>query len=143
MSWTSDVRDELKALDTSKKSLRNFGLTVGIIFILIAVWFFFRHKHPVLVYVLGALGALLALGGAAVPAGLLKVYRAWMGFAFAMGWVVSRVILSLMFFLIIFPIGLAARLMGKEFIDLDMRKKKDTYWIKKADTSKINYEKMG
>lgn len=46
MSWISDVRSELKGLDTSKKSLRSFGLLVGLIFMAIAVLFYLRHSTP-------------------------------------------------------------------------------------------------
>ncbi len=141
MSWISDVRSELKGLDTSKKSLRSFGLLVGLILMAIAVLFYLRHKHPMVAYVCGPIGVFLAAGGALFPGALQGIYRAWMGFAFALGWVVSRVLLTLLFYLVVTPTGLIAKLFGKEFMDIDMKKKKESYWIKKKDSA-VNYEKM-
>jgi hypothetical protein len=38
--------------------------------------------------------------------------------------------------------GILARLFGKEFMDLNMKKKKDSYWIKKGGTQAPHYDKM-
>lgn len=140
MSWINDVRCELRALDTSVKSLRKFGLTVGIVFLLIAIWFYVRSMHSVLVYICGPLGFLLVLGGGVAPGVLKAVYQGWMCFAFVIGWVVSRIILSLLFFIVLFPLGLIARVCGKEFIDKNMNKMRGSYWVKK--TGSIKYDKM-
>jgi len=141
MSWISDVRSELKGLDTSRKSLRNFGLLVGCILIAIAVLFYLRGKHPMAAYICGPIGLFLIAGGALFPGGLRGIYRPWMGFAFALGWIVSRVLLSMLFYLVVTPTGLVARLSGKEFLDINMKRKKESYWIKKKDSA-IQYEKM-
>ncbi len=142
MSWISDVRLELKALDTSRKSLRNFGLLIGAIFILLAVWFYIRAKHTLQIYGFGGVGLVLFISGTVMPAILRAPYRVWMGFAFGMGWIVSRVILTVLFFLVLFPMGILARLFGKEFMDLNMKKKKDSYWIKNGGTQAPHYDKM-
>ena len=44
MSWIKDVKEELKALDISKKSLRNFGLLVGGIFLLLGFWIYYSSQ---------------------------------------------------------------------------------------------------
>jgi len=142
MSWISDVRDELKRLDTSRKSLRGFGIWIGIIFMVIAACIYKWGNHPVLSYYFAPIGLVLFLSGAVVPMILRIPYRVWMGFAFAMGWIVSRVLLTVLFFIVLFPTGLFARLFGKEFLDLNMKKKKDSYWIKKSGAHAPRYDKM-
>ena len=71
-----------------------------------------------------------------------KVYAVWMGIAFALGWVVSRAILILLFYFIITPIGMVARLFGKKFIDITFSHASESYWISRGNSKKINYEKM-
>ena len=44
MSWIKDVKEEIKALEISKKSLRNFGLLVGGIFFLLGLWIYYRLR---------------------------------------------------------------------------------------------------
>jgi len=141
MSWIKDIVHELGELDLSRKSLRKFGITVGgilLLFGLILIWR--NHWQSARGYFI-AFGIFLLLVGLTSPQRLVYIYKAWMGFAFALGWVVSRFILIILFVLILTPIGLIARLFGKEFLDLKFKDGKESYWIPK-EKRKINYEKM-
>ena len=91
---------------------RNFGLVVGGVFAALGGWWLYRGKFPSLApYVLG-LGALLVLFGLAYPRALVIPNRLWMGLAAAMSFVMTRVILAIIFFLMVVPIGLLRKLMG-------------------------------
>ena len=59
---------------------------------------------------------------------LKPIYLIWMTFATILGWLMTRVILSLIFYLILTPIGLIRRLFGKQFIELRWNKTDSTYW---------------
>lgn len=142
MSWISDVRVELKELDTSPGSLRKFGLLVGGIFVVLAIFLFWRGHSPVFTYVFGVIGAILLLAGAFCPRGLRPVYKVWMGMALAMGWLVSRVLLVLLFYIIMTTIGLIGRLFRKEFLDVRFKDGRDSYWLKRDTGKRVNYEKM-
>lgn len=54
-----------------------------------------------------------------------------MRFAQALGWVNTRIILSLVYFLIFTPIALFFRLIGKDPMDRSFEKR-DSYWIKRV-----------
>jgi len=56
--------------------------------------------------------------------------------------VVSRVLLAIVFFLVITPIGFIANLFGNEFMDIKKKTVRDTYWMRRNKNKKINYEKM-
>jgi len=142
MSWISDVKVELKELDTSPKSLRKFGLLIGSIFLALAIFLLWRGHSPVFTYVFGVIGAILFLMGAFCPKGLKPVHKVWMGMALAMGWVVSRVLLVLLFYIIMTTVGIIARLFRKEFLDVKFRDGRESYWLKRAVDKKVNYEKM-
>ncbi len=141
MSWISDVRYELERLEVSSKKLRRFGLVVGGVFFALALWFFFRKHAQTPAFVIGAAGLLLAVGGGFAPLRLGRIYRVWMGLAFAIGWIVSRVLLTVVFFLVLTPIGFIARLAGEDFLDIRRSSGRDSCWVRRSET-KIDYEKM-
>lgn len=142
MSWIEDVRSELKDLDVSQKSLRKFAFLVGIIVLVISFWLSLRYFSPFIYYFLGIIGILLIVMGVFFSPRVKGIYKLWMGMAFAIGWLVSRILLMAIFYLVIMPVGLLARILGKEFLDKKMRIRKDSYWVKRDIGRKANYEKM-
>ena len=141
MSWIKDVKEELKALDISKKSLRNFGLLVGGIFFLLGLWIYYRSQSP-LGIVFFAIGTLLLLFGLVSPNSLSQVFKIWMGLAFALGWLMSRVLLTILFYFVITPIGFVAKVVGKDFLDINYKMKRESYWIIRPIDKKVDYTKM-
>ncbi|HVO76333.1 MAG TPA: SxtJ family membrane protein [Ignavibacteriaceae bacterium] len=149
MSWISDVKSEIKALDLSKKKLRNFGLMVGGVFLLIAGWIHFKQiqklpgtENYLFVYLFSLIGGVLFILGLISPGILKSVYRIWMGLAFAMGWIVSPILIMILYYIVVTPLGIAAKLFRKEFLDLKFRDNKDSYWVIKSVDSKNDYKKM-
>jgi len=142
MSWISDVRSQLGALDTSPKSLRKFAHTVGIVFLLLGGYAWWKHPFGTLGGVLGVAGILLNIVGLVLPSALRSVYRVWMGTAFAIGWLVSHSILIGFYYGVLTPIAVILRLTGKRFLDVDFRKKQSTYWIPRDTSRTVDYEKM-
>lgn len=140
MSWIKDVNDELKALEISKKALRKFGLLVGGVFLLIGFWIYYSSQSVVGIIFL-SIGALLFIFGIFLPNSLSGVYKIWMGLAFALGWIMSRVLLIILFYGVLTTISFIARIFRKKFMDLKFKDGKDSYWIKKPDT-RIDYSKM-
>ena len=137
-----NIRDDLKQLKTGDRDLRKFGLLVGSVFAVFGVIVLLRHKahYPFFLWPGGA----LVLLGVIVPRALKYVYLAWMSVAFVLGFVISHLILVLFFFLVITPIGLLARLFGKDFLSLKLDRQAASYWIprdKKAKTP-AEYEKQ-
>jgi hypothetical protein len=48
--------------------------------------------------------------------------------ALILGWIISNIIITFVFFLAVFPISLIAKLFGKKFLELDFQKDSKTYW---------------
>jgi len=61
----------------------------------------------------------------------VAIFRLWMKLAEAMGWVMTRVILSLFYFSILTPVGWARRMMGHPTLDTAWRDGKASYWVEK------------
>ncbi|MCX7876199.1 MAG: SxtJ family membrane protein [Melioribacteraceae bacterium] len=140
MSWINDVKNEIKNLDVSKKSLRKFGVTIGLIFLIVAIFFHWKNNFQYFQLIFYVIGFALVVSGIFFPDGLKNIYKIWMGFAFALGWFVSRLILIILFYFILTPIGIIAKLFGKEFLDLKFIDEKPTFWIMKKN--KTDYEKL-
>ena len=93
---------------------RSFGLTVGGVLIALGAWWVYRDKFAPAASALLAGGAALSLLGAAAPALLVHPYRWWMALAEKMSWVMTRVILAIVYYIIVMPIGIARRLTGAD-----------------------------
>src|SRR5262249_34985758 len=94
------------------RELRRFGLTVGGMFLLLGLASRWRgHSVPPLV--LGTVGVLLVLPGLLAPRLLAPVERGWMRFAAVMGHVNTRIILTVLYYLGITPVGIVRRWMGR------------------------------
>lgn len=136
------ILDEIKQLKTGTRELRKFGLLVGGVLAVLGLLMWVRGK-PHFPWLLAPGVALLALG-LILPRSLKYVYLAWMSLAILLGFVVSNVLLTLLFLLVITPIGLMARLCRKDFLRLQIRPEASTYWLPRdhAAQPKSNYERQ-
>ncbi|NIR51219.1 hypothetical protein GWO43_21650 [candidate division KSB1 bacterium] len=144
MSLISDVSSELKNLKSDKKTLRKFGFTIAAALGVIGLLVFFVGSHSQRAFWLWGAGALFLVFGELLPASLKYIHIVWMGLAFVLGWIVSRLILSVLFYLVITPIGLIMRLFGKDPLDREIDRDAVTYW-KKRESQEIKperYEKL-
>ena len=60
-----------------------------------------------------------------------KIYDYWMLFAKALGWVNTRILLSLMYFVIFTPFRIISIVIGKDFLDRKIEKDRESYWQKR------------
>jgi hypothetical protein len=114
---------------SEKRELLEFGLTVGIAFGVLAALLFWRQR-PHYIYLV-PVSALFVLLGVIVPGLLRPVKKGWMTVAAGMGWVMTRVILAVLFFGIFTPLRFFAGLAGKRFLGLDIDRSAESYWIRR------------
>jgi hypothetical protein len=127
------ISDELKQLKTGPRDLRKFGLLVGGVFALLAVWCWWRGK-PFSAYLLIPALPLITLG-AVWPAGLRWIYIGWMSVALLLGLVVSTVLLTIFFYIVVTPVGLFARAIGKDFLSRRFEPESKSYWIRRNNSA--------
>lgn len=136
------IYEELKNIKESKKDLRKFGVTVGLVLIIIAFLLYWKQNEIYLYF--GWIGLSLTFAGLAVPNLLKPINKIWMTFAILMGWVMTRVILIILFFVILTPIGILSKIFRKDFLKLKKDELKESYWEvrEKTKLSPEDYEKQ-
>lgn len=96
----------------AREELRRFGLVVGTAFLAMGIWWLYRERFVLAAGGLALLGAALVGLGALAPDLLLRPYRSWMAMASVLSFVMTRVILAIVFFLAVTPIGIIMRIAG-------------------------------
>src|SRR5436190_1502393 len=114
----------------SRAELRRFGLTVGGVFLLLALASWWR-AHVLPPRVLAALGLLLVGPGLVAPAALGPVRRVWLRAATLLGEVNSRVLLTVLFYLVIAPVGFVLRHLVRDPLDRSLADGKASNWVKR------------
>lgn len=95
-----------------RKQLRSFGFLVGGVFGGIGLWpLIFGEPYRLWAVVVAAV---LLLPAVVWPPVLAPLFKGWMFIGHVLGWINTRIILGLVFYLLVTPIGLVMRLMGKD-----------------------------
>src|SRR5687767_4359456 len=87
-----NLKDEFKELPLGARDLRRFGLLVGGVFALLALWFWYRERQYWSWFLIPAVPLLLL--GTVYPKSLRVVYLGWMSLALVLGLVVSTILLD-------------------------------------------------
>jgi len=124
------------------KGLRKFGLTTGAIIVVLFVaffpWVFDAPGMPTWPWVVAGLLWVPAL---LMPSALRPVYTTWMKIGHGLGWVNTRIILGVLFYVIVLPMGLVMRLLGKDPMARKRDKSATSYRIKSVSEPRDRLEK--
>ena len=110
-------------------SNRSFGLTFAIVFTILALWPLVRGRSMrgwALI-----LAAAFFLAALALPRVLTPLSRLWLRFGLFLHACISPIILGLVFFTTVTPIGLLRRLLGQDALQLRFDRDAVTYWIER------------
>lgn len=129
-------------MTSSAAKERKSALTVGIVLIALAAWSAYRGRDAAS-WICAALGVALVVAGLFVPAAARVFHAVWMRLAHALGWVNSRILLALLFYLVITPMGLVQRLAGRDALRR-RGQRSSSYWIPRSSPkqSKEQFEKL-
>jgi hypothetical protein len=130
--------EEIKDIKSTKSDLRKFGITVGAVVGLICGLLWYKEKDTYSIF--AAISFVLIFSGLVFPVVLKPLQKAWMTLAVILGWFMTRVILSILFYIVFSSIGLISKLFNKQFLDLKKDKSQQSYWIPR-DMKIIDKEK--
>jgi polyferredoxin len=137
-----DIFNGIGLIKAERNELRKFGLTLSIILGVIGGLLMYKGRPNA--YWFFCIGGVFFLLGAIIPQTLKSIYKVWMSIALIIGWFMSRLILSVLFYLVVTPIGVIMRLLGKDLLNQEFDKTAETYWIKKEKKAfgRSRYEKL-
>jgi len=123
----------------NKKQLREFGLLIGFGFPFLIGWIIpALAGHTFRIWTLWiALPSLIT--GLLKPGLLFYPYKWWMALGLALGWINSRIILGLVFFLVLQPIALIMKFVGYD--PLKTKKRNEMSYRENKSNHKVNLAK--
>ena len=125
---------EVKILMVKKSKIkissnRNFALVFFVVFLIVGLWPL-TFGYPIRIWstVISLVFLILGLMNSKL---LTPLNKLWFKFGMILGAIVSPIVMAAVFFLVVTPIGLIMRVMGKDLLEKKYNKKKQTYWIKR------------
>jgi hypothetical protein len=112
----------------SPRTLRQFAALFLIVFVLVAGLRVWRGDTGTLTTAIAVTGVVIGLLGLVRPEAIRYVYTGWMIAAFPIGWTISRVIVTLLFYVVFTPFALVFRLIGRDALRR-RRHTLTTYWL--------------
>ncbi|MGD2175201.1 MAG: hypothetical protein PVJ27_07345 [Candidatus Brocadiaceae bacterium] len=130
-----------------RRQLRVFGLVCLAGFALIGAWIYTRHSFlgigiapsaaSRVALALWVVGLACGVLGAVGPGWLRPLYVGLTLVALPIGYAVSLVLLALLYYGLITPVGLVFRLVGRDPLERGFDEEADTYWVRRQDTADV------
>tara|TARA_B100001093_G_scaffold208441_1_gene200264 strand:+ start:437 stop:817 length:381 start_codon:yes stop_codon:yes gene_type:complete len=113
----------------SKSSNKSFGLLFFVVFLVFGLWPL-KNGGSINLYLISSSLIFLFLG--LMNSRILSpLNNIWVKFGKILGMIIAPIVMALVYFVILTPIGLTMRIFGKDLLGLKFKKKQDTYWIKR------------
>ena len=117
--------------DIKISSNRSFGIVFFIVFFLIALYPLINNEDiRIWSLIISLIFLILGLINSRI---LNPLNKLWFKFGILLGKIVSPIIMGIIFFLVVTPIGFIMRIFGKDLLNLKFNSNK-TYWIEKKDS---------
>jgi len=126
----SNFHENLSSRSVEIGSNRSFGMVMGVACLLVSglgVWTGSAY-WPIWAGAAAVFGALALLW----PRLLLPLNRVWFWFGLALHKIVNPVVMGVLFFAVITPVGMLMRLTGKRTIELEFEPDRSSYWIRRS-----------
>src|SRR5262245_13393502 len=121
----------MRSREIGKRQLRSFGLIVAAGFAVIAFWPFLFRGESTRDWALAVSFSLAAMAWVFPPV-LKPFHRVWMFIGEALGWLNTRIILSILFYGVIVPLGAVRRALGHDPMRLKLEPDAKTYRVPRA-----------
>ena len=109
-------------------SNKNFGLTFFIVFLIISFWPLMNNEQiRIWSLVIALIFLILGVSNSKI---LTPLNTIWFKFGLILGRIVSPIVMGIIFFLIVTPISIIMRILGKDLLNLKYNNRK-SYWIEK------------
>lgn len=124
------AEDLLRDKQVDMGSEKSFGIVFAIVFVIIGVWPLFAsggiHIWAIIISI-----AFLVISFTK-PLILRPINILWFRFGLLLHRIVNPLVMGIMFFIVITPIGLVMRIMGKDMLRIKLHKDTSSYWINRS-----------
>ena len=114
----------------SRRDLLWFGLLLPVFCAIVGVLVWRRTGSLTSATALWAVGGTVSVLFALWPASRRRIYVGWMHAVYPIGWTVSRLLLGVVYFVVITPIGVALRILGRDLLERPFDRAAATYWVR-------------
>ena len=112
-------------------SNRSFGIVFSIFFVLVNTYFYYKDgSFSLIIFLISFVFLILGLINSKI---LTPLNFLWFKFGILLSKIISPIIMSFIFFIVVTPLAILAKIFKKDFLNLDKTKnlKKNSYWIDK------------
>ena len=120
-------------VNNQRAEMRKFAWTMSAAFAVLGAVAFYRRSSTAAIILFSA-SAFFLMSGLAAPMALRGIHTAWMALAHALGWINTRIILAVLFFVVLTPIGLVMRAIGRDPLSRRLDRGQTTYWHPRKTT---------
>jgi hypothetical protein len=129
-----------KMIEPTERMLRQFAGLWIVFFTALAAWHGLYHGRAIVGTILVALAVTIGPMGLVWPSAIRPIFVGWMALAYPVGWVVSRVVLGVLFYGIFTPVAYVFRLTHRDELGLKRKIDATTHWeTKQGATDKKQY----
>jgi hypothetical protein len=136
-------------LRPSRRQLRTFGLITAVLTAVVGASFYFRgHMWGISVepalgsqlgHILWGASVALVVAAFAVPKAFVPLYVLLTVVTLPIGFVMSHILIATIYFVIITPIALVMRVLGRDTMTRKLDRAAPTYWVKRSETKPGRY----
>jgi hypothetical protein len=118
----------------TRRDLRYFAVTLAMVVVLLALILLFGGKYHAASW-FAVIGLAVCLACYSIPPFGKVVYLPWMAVTYVLGRIVSPIVTAIIFYLLVTPIALVNRLMGKDRLRLKKPKDVSTYFVHHTEST--------
>ena len=130
MTWADIPRNP------NAKMLRQFAAAWLVFFGILAARLYYRGHHTA-AEIVAVVAIVVGIVGLVKPMFVKGIFVTWMILAFPMGWLVSQIMLLVMYYVFLTPVALIFRLMGRDLLMRKRQSNRASYWLPKQTPSDV------
>lgn len=134
-SLTRHLPENLRA--PPPKMLRQFSVLWTLLFCGLGIWTYLSGRSGAIAFALVSAGLVVGIAGWVKPALVRPIFVSWTAVTFPIGWVISRLILALIYYLVVTPIAVVFKLLGRDPLRRRYDPSAQTYWRPKPRAESV------
>jgi len=121
----------------TSNALRQFAAAWLVFFLAVGMQQYFLRGHHTMGLVFAGAAVLVGTLGLVKPGAVRWIFVGWMVLAFPIGWLVSQVMLAVLFYLVLTPVAVLFRLSGRDLLARKPAPGRSSFWLPKKSPEDV------